>query len=417
MIPGEGTRGGKLMQMPALRALAYSDFRWLWFGAFFSFSGSQIQAVAQQIMVLDMTHSPAKLALVSFAMMVPISLFSPILGVGADMFDKRKLLILCMIVSAVGPLFLGVVGYLGHIQYWMFLAVASVLGFVQCVEVPTRQSIVRAVVSDRDLPSAVPMQASTFNLARIVGPQIGGLLALNFGAATCFIVNGISFFALAISALAIKTDLRPQTVKLEPIRDLVMEGFRFTFRNPGLRTLFILESATGVFGTFVMSQLSAIARHHLGLGVRGTTFSFTAIGVGALCGLILTGSLSAKPLKTLVVRFAMTGMALAVFVLGLVNQEWLAYCLFGCIGAFSIMQFNTTNTLFQLMSPPALRGRVISMHVWAIAGVAPLGVLAFGYISEWFGIRQSLMTGGLILAIFSAWGWFQSRSLTEPTLE
>lgn len=409
------TLGERVGKFGALRVFQYKDFRWLWIGAFLSFTGSVIQGVAQQDLVFAITQSPAKLAMVSFAMMAPVSLLGPILGVVADMFDKRRLLVLCMVISAIGPLALGWAGHLHILQYWMFVVTSLVSGFVQCVEVPTRQSVIRCVVADRDLAAAIPVQASTFNMARVIGPPIGGLVALKLGAETCFVLNGLSFFALAFAALAIKANLKPLTQRVEPVKDLVLEGFRYTFRTRALRTLFILESATAVFGTFFISQMSALAQKHLGLDPKtGTAACFTAFGVGALFGLFSTATLSGRPLKPFLVRFAMTGMAFGVIALGLVRTEWAALGILATLGAFSIMQFNTTNTLFQLIAPPALRGRVISMHVWAIAGVAPVGVLLFGNIAEWLGIGTSLMIAGACLAFFAAWGWTQKQHVTEP---
>ena len=407
----------KVAALPAFRALHYRDFRLLWLGAFLSFTGSMVQNVAQQDLVLEMTGSRAQLAMVTFAMMLPVSVLGPILGVAADMYDKKKLLVACMLVSAVGPLFLGIAEAFHFAQYWMFICVASIAGTVQCVEVPTRQSIVRSVVAERDLAAAIPAQASTFNLARVVGPSIAVTIILAFGPEFCFWANALSYFALAYAAWILKTDLKPEGRRVEPIKDLVMEGFRYTFRDRGLRTLFLMESATAVFGTFYMSQMSAIAKQHLGLGKEGLNLAFTSVGIGALLGLLTTASLSSKPWKPFLVRTAMVLMATGIIVLAFVQTPWVAYLVLALTGACTIVQFNTTNTLFQLMSPPNLRGRVISMHMWAISGVAPLGVFFFGYVSEWWGISAALLTGGACLAVAAVWAQTQKQFVREPRFE
>lgn len=385
-------------------------------GAFFSFTGSVVQNVAQQDLVFDMTGSRAQLAMVSFSMMVPVSLLGPVLGVVADMYDKRKLLIYCMLVSAIGPFLLGLATSGHFVKYWMFLAVAAVSGVVQCIEVPTRQSIVRSVVDTKDLAAAIPAQASTFNLARVVGPAIALVMILAAGPASCFWFNAVSYFALALSAVAIKTDLRPLSRRVEPIRDLVAEGFLYTFRHKGLRTLFLMESATSVFGTFYMSQMSAIAKEHLAAGKAGLSSAFAAVGIGAMIGLITTASLSNKQLKPLLVRVAMACLAVCTLLLAFVRIPAAAYLVMGVMGACTIIQFNTTNTLFQLMSPENLRGRVISMHMWAISGLAPIGVFVFGYVSEWYGISTALATGGALLAMSFVWSLTQQKHIVEPIL-
>lgn len=402
--------------LPAFRALKYRDFRLLWVGAFLSFTGSVVQNVAQQDMVFDLTGSRAQLAMVSFSMMVPVSLFGPVLGVVADMYDKRKLLVGCMLASAVGPFLLGWAASMHAAPYWMFLAVAAVSGFVQCIEVPTRQSIVRSVVDTKDLAAAIPAQASTFNLARVIGPAVALVIILSLGPAFCFWFNALSYFALALAALSIKTDLTPPARRIEPIRDLVAEGFLYTFRHNGLRTLFIMEAATSILGTFYMSQMSAIAKEHLGAGKAGLSWAFASVGIGAMLGLITTASLSHKPLKPLLVRSAMACLAVCTILLAFVRHPAAAYPLMATMGACTIIQFNTTNTLFQLISPDNLRGRVISMHMWAISGLAPIGVFVFGYVSEWFGISAALTCGGTLLAFAFLWSLTRQKHVVEPQL-
>lgn len=407
---------GSKRQVQALRALRHRDFRWLWVGAFLSFTGSAVQNVAQQQVVLDQTGSTLKLSMVAFAMMLPVSLLGPILGVAADMFDKRKLLVACMALSSVGPLALSVSMVTSSIQYWMFLAVAALAGLIQCVEVPTRQSIVRAVVDEKDLAAAIPTQAATFNLARIIGPVVAAGLLRAGSPALCFLANGLSFSALALAAWRIKADLRPVVSRVEPVKDLVKEGFVYTFRQPTLRTLFFLEAATAVFGAFYLSQMSAITKQQLGLGVDGTAAAFTCVGVGALAGLVTTASMSSKPIKTTLVKCAMTGLALCLLALSLAREPMVAYVLFALTGAGTIMHFNVTNTLMQLVSPPNLRGRVISMHMWAISGVAPIGVVLFGWVSERFGIPVSFQIAGACLLLLAVWGWTQGKHLVEPSI-
>lgn len=401
----------RIAKLPAFRALYYRDFRLLWLGAFLSFTGSTIQNVAQQDLVLEMTNSRGQLAMVSFAMMVPVSIFGPILGVAADMYDKRKLLISCMLASAVGPLFLGI-AQVGHfIHYWMFLVVAAASGLIQCIEVPTRQSIVRSVVSEQDLAAAIPAQASTFNLARIVGPSIAVFFLIRLGPEACFWINGLSFFALAYAAWTLKTNLEPLSARVEPIKDLVLEGIRYTFQDKRLRMLFLMESATAVFGTFYMSQMSALSKQHLGLSKAGLNVAFTSVGIGALLGLLLTASLSRKNIKGQLVLAAMACMSLSIVAMGIIRVPAISFLILAISGACTIIQFNTTNTLFQLMSPANLRGRVISMHMWAISGIAPLGVLVFGFISEWYGLSVALVAGGTILAGIAVWAVSNHKTL------
>ncbi|MCW5937853.1 MAG: MFS transporter [Fimbriimonadaceae bacterium] len=407
----------RLARSPALRALRYPDFRILWFGAFISFIGSQVQTLAQGYLVFDLTGNAGQLAMVSFAMTLPISFFGPFAGVVSDLFDRRLLLFATSAVNAVGPLFLGLTLLFGKVQYWHFLVVSVVSGIVACVELPTRQAVVRNVVDERDLSSAIPAQASTFNLARVVGPALGALIYKFLGPAACFLFNGVSFFALAFAAFLIKSDLRAVVKRTEPIRDLIFEGMRFTLKDPSLRLLFLMESAASVFGTFYISLMPAMARNLLGLDETGLGQAFSFVGAGAIVGLVLAASISHLPYKALTVHAAMVVLGFALLGLTLAHSVWVAFPLFFVLGMATILQFNTTNTLFQLLAPPKLRGRVLSMHMWAIAGVAPIGIFVFGWAAELFGLRSSIGAAAGILILLSALALTQWGVVREPDYE
>lgn len=403
-----------LTRLSAFRALTYRDFRVLWVGAFVSFTGSMVQNVAQGYLVYELTGDAAKLAFVMFCAMLPISFVGPFAGFVADLFDKRKVLIWCMVLSSIGPLFLAWGTAAGRVAYWHFIASALWIGLVQCVEVPTRQGIVRQVVDEKDLAAAIPAQASTFNLARIVGPALGGFLAATVGPAWCFLINGLSFSAMALAAAKLKTKLHNPPERREPVKDLLFEGLRFTFRTTSHRTLFLLETGTSVFGTSYLALMPAIAKTKLGLDQRGLGAAMSCVGIGALIGLIVLASLSARPFKTLLVRLAMAMMTLGLFGLAATSSPWVAFPILSVLGACTIVQFNSTNTLFQLLTPEKLRGRVLSMHLWAIGGMAPIGVLASGWIAREAGLSFALACGAAALALTTTVGWMAASKVPEP---
>jgi len=405
----------RLMAIPAFRVLRYPDFRWLWIGAFLSFTGSQIQNVAQGFYVYQLTGDKTKLALVAFCLFIPMSLLAPFSGAIADIFHKRTIIVVAMLVNAASALFVAVSYSLGTLQYWHLLAAALLTGVMQTVEAPARQSIVRLVVPAHDFPSAIPAQALTFNLARVAGPAIGGVLADRYGAGACFYVNAASFLGLIFAAFAIRADLSPAEREPQPIWDLLTEGMRYTFLNRALRTLFIMEAATS-FCAFHISQMPAIAKSMLGLGAQGLGWCYSAVGIGAILGLLTLGAVSHLPYKPILVRASMALVAIAMIAIGFVREVWIALPLLGLLGFGTIMQFNTTNTLFQLMSPPHLRGRVISMHLWALAGLAPPGILLFGWLAEVSGLPRSFWIAGGCLLAMTIWAYIRRGDIFEPEL-
>lgn len=400
---------------PALQVLAQPDFRWLWVGAFISFLGGQVQNVAQGYLVYDLTNDKAALGLVWFCAMMPVSFLGPFLGVLADTVNRRWLMAMVMVVSSAGSILLGMGARDGWLAFQHILLVATVLGTVQAVEPPVRQSIVQNVVPPHLLATAVPMQAMAFNGARVLGPALGGLLAARLGAAACFFINGVSFFALLGAVFLIKTDLSPLQRKPQPILDLIMEGARYTMRHKALRTLFFMESATSVLGMFYLSQMPALARDQLGLDQQGLGVALSFVGVGAITALITLAGISHLPIRTRLVRWSMALVAVCVLLLSQTHEPWQAYPLLFLLGAGQVVQFNTTNALFQLLSPPALRGRVIAMHMWAISGAMPFGVLFFGWYAGQASLGMALTLGGTLLGLATLWAFAARRNLTEPS--
>jgi MFS family permease len=369
-----------------VRVLSYRDFRLLWIGAFVSFTGSWIQGVAQGYFVYRLTGSESALALVSFCTSVPVFLFAFVAGTMSDAFDKRKVLIVAMLCLSAASLFMSAATYYGFVQYWHIVAVALFVGLVGCVEMPTRQSIVSRVVPPEDLPAAVPVNAMTFNVARIFGPAIGGLILATMGVPLCYLANGITFLALIWAVKAIKADLSPHHREPQPIFDLLFEGMLYTMRDGRLKTLFFLETITAAAGLAYITLLPAYVEQVLGLGPapakQALGMAYTSVGIGALIGLLLITHLAHSDKKGTIIRGAMWAIGVGLILLSVTRSPWLAYPVFGLVGMATIAQFNTTNALFQMLSPERLRGRVLAMHIWALNGLSPFGLLFFGWLAH-----------------------------------
>lgn len=399
---------------PFVRAFRSGDFRLLWAGAFLSFTGGMVQNVAQGYVVYDITGSNAKLGAVTVAFMIPMSFLSPVGGVVADLFDRRKVLVNAMLLSAIGPAWLAFATHTGRVQYWHFLAVAFAGGLIQCFEVPTRQAVVREVVDPEDLPGAIPAQAMTFNFARVVGPTLGGLAYAAVGPWICFLINSVSYGALAGSALLIRSELKPPARERQPLFDLITDGIRYVFQDKALRMLFLMEAATSILGMFYVSQMPALARSVWGLDAKGLGVAMSFIGIGAVSGLVLNGALAGKRWRTRQALFAMLLVAIGLTLLGSLPGPSSGYFALTLLGGAVIVQFNSTNALFQMLSTEKLRGRVLSMHMWAISGLAPIGIYSFGWAAELIGLRTALQIGGVVLFVCWLLAFLNRRSLREP---
>ena len=394
-----------------LRVFRHRDFRLLWGGAFLSFTGSWVQNVAQGWLVFELTHDEAKLAFVTFAAMAPVSVFGPFAGTLADTFNKRTLLVLTQSVLALCALYLMVATHMGFVRYEHILVVAVIVGLAACLEMPARQSLISRVVPADEIAIAVPFNAMTFNFARIVGPAIGAILLAAFGPEACYGINGISYAALILAVLAIRTDLSAGSRDPQPIKDLLFEGMHYMFRDARLRTLFVMEGMVSVFGLFYLALMPAIVKEMLGLGKAGLGAALTCVGIGAFSGLALMVFQSGNPIKAKVVQGSMVLMGIGVSLLAFARSGWSAFPILLLTGAAAIMQFNTTNTLFQLLSPERLRGRVLAMHIWALSGMSPFGILFFGWLASVTSLQFSLHVGGLCLLAGAGWGWLNRRHL------
>jgi MFS family permease len=394
------------------RVLSYRDFRLLWMGAFISFTGSWIQNVAQGYFVYRLTGSEAALALVSFCSSVPVFLFAFLAGTLSDSFDKRKVLTIAMLCLSAASLFMSAATFFGFVQYWHIVVVALFVGLVGCVEMPTRQSIVSRVVPAQDLPAAVPVNAMTFNVARIFGPAIGGVILATMGVPLCYLANGCTFLALIWAVRAIQADLSPHPSEPQPMRDLLFEGMLYTMRDQRLKALFFLETITASAGIFYITLLPAyveqVMGYHKEAAKQALATAYTSVGIGAMVGLLVITHLAHSEKKGTVIRAAMWIIGLGLLALSFGRTPWVAFPVLGFVGMATIAQFNTTNALFQMLSPERLRGRVLAMHIWALNGLSPFGVLFFGWLAHTtretgrlplFGHSYALSTTGVALSL------------------
>ncbi len=387
------------------QVLSYRDFRLLWIGAFISFSGSWVSQVARGYFVYRLTGDESKLGLINFAWSIPVCVFGLFAGSATDMFNKRTVLVISQFILGTTAIFLAVAIWMRFIEYWMILVVALINGFVSCIEMPTRQSIVSSVVPPEVLPAAVPVNAMTFNVARVLGPAIGAVMLAKMGVASCFLIDGLTYLAIIYSVLAIKANLKAKAREPQPLGDLITEGAIYTWRDRRLRSLFLLENLTATFGLAFLPLLPAFVQDVMHQGVilvhgervdllkSGIGWAYTSVGLGSISALLIITSMSDSDRKALIVRGSMLALGVSLPLLSFSQSPWMAYPLLAIAGGAIIMQLNTTNTLFQILAPERLRGRVLAMHIWAVNGISPFGVLLFGWLAKQSRINPDVRIG------------------------
>ncbi|MDQ2986460.1 MAG: MFS transporter [Armatimonadota bacterium] len=381
----------------SFRTLRIRDFKLYWIGAFLSFVGSWVQNTGQQWLVFDLTNSEQALGLMTFIGAAPMFFLSPFGGWLADRANKRMVLVVCQATFAISAFVLAFAVWQGFATFWMITGMAFVNGCTSVIEIPTRQSMISNLVPSEDLASALPLSAATFNTARILGPAIGGLLLGTYGPAACYLINGLSFSAIIFAVLAIRADLRSTSDRSASLKESLFEGIRHVYATPAFRTLVFMMMVTAVCAMFYISLVSAFAGRVLNVGAQGFGYLLTSTGVGAIIGLLTITWLSSKPVKGWIPIIAMCGLGGSLVIVSLTHEMWQSCLALGMMGVFGVGQMVGTNTALQYFSPPELRGRIISVHVWSMAGLNPVGALLFGKVAEEIGLPITFRIGGFIV--------------------
>ncbi len=382
-----------------LRALNHAGFRLYFTGQVLSQVGTWMQSVAQSWLVLQLTGSPLRLGLISTLQFAPMLLLAVFSGAVADRLPKRRLLIATQCVLAGQAIALAALTWLGHVQYWHVAALALVLGIVNTVDNPTRQSLVSELVPKADVGNAVALSSAGFNSARIVGPAAAGLLIARFGIPVAFLLNGVSFVFVIAALLRLRLPQPAGRPRTTTMLEEVVEGLRYALTTPRIRlalgVLLVISVFVFNFGVYV----PLLARTVLHEEADGFGFLMAALGVGAVAGALTLGALrQARP--SLSVTLAAGVLAcLGIVSLSLVRQFWTAVPVLFVTGYFAVLVTASSNATLQLSAPDELRGRVMSLYTLVFGGSVPLGALLVGVISEHWGVPAAFLAmgaGGLL---------------------
>ena len=380
------------------KAFTYPDFRLLWAGAFTSSVGTWMQTVAQNWLVLTMTGSASWLGFAAFLQETPFLLFSLFGGVLADRMDRRRILLTSQVVQLSSAFLLAGLIFTNHIQVWMILVLAVVVGFAQSFGGPAYQALVPTLVDKEDLPNAVALNSIQFNLARVIGPVLAGIAFYKLGAAACFGLNGLSFFAVIVALLLLKRGA-PTGAASGSVMENLRAGLVAVRDARGLRGLVGL-SFVGSFCAFpLVTFLPVFAKDVFGQDAKGYSALLAAFGIGAVCGAIGTAGFGhVKRRGTLAVSMQMTFGALAVG-FALSRVPWISYAILFFAGAAIVIVFAMFMTLVQQNVDDAMRGRVVSVYSLAFRGAMPLGNLTAGFLATLMPAPWVLVGNGTLLVL------------------
>ena len=417
-VPSQQSRG--LRWQAAGRALRHRNFQLFFSGQLISLTGTWMQTVAQSWLVYRLTGSGLKLGAVGFASQIPVFLIAPIGGIVADRSNRKHVVLGTQVASMLLAFVLAALTLTHTIDHrvWLIFVLAALLGVVNAFDIPGRQSFLVDMVGKEDLMNAIALNSSMFNGARVVGPAVAGILVARLGEGWCFFANGASYIAV-IAGLMMMNVHAPARVsaKTSPWEHM-LEGFQFVNRTAPIRALMVLlglVSVTGMPYVVLMPIFADKILHHGGqefasligshdLGAVRLGILMGAAGVGALLGaLTLAVRSGVKGLGTWI-SVCCAGFGVSLMLFSFSTSFWLSVLLLMPVGYFIMLQMASSNTLIQVMVPDALRGRAMAVYSMMFMGMAPIGALLGGALSDRLGAPLTVAIGGFA-SVMGAW-WF-----------
>lgn len=379
-------------------ALQHRNFRLFWFGQCISLIGTWMQNIGQAWLVLQITNSALQLSLINMMQFLPMMLFSLYAGTLLDKFPKQKVLIVTQSTLLVLAAVLGTITYLGIVQYWHVMILAFLLGCVNTIDMPTRQSMIVELVGKEDLMNAIALNSSIFNLARIVGPAVAGILIGIVGIAMCFYINALSFVAVITGLCMIKLSAKApvkQRAKGNTFRD-IKAGLQYIGSNKIIKQPLILISLISAFVMNFNVLIPVYAQQSLGLSATGYGFLMTSMGLGSFIGALTLAARSKSGPKLKYLLGGALGMSVFFLIVGLETNYVLSCITLFIVGFFSITFTALVNSTIQLNTADNMRGRVMSVFTLVTAGVTPIGSLYAGSVTQATSAPTCMVISGVI---------------------
>jgi len=387
-----------------MRALRHRNFRLFLGGQIISLAGTWMQQVALSWLVYRLTHSPFLLGLAGFAGQLPSLLLAPLAGVWADRADRRRIVIATQVLSMAQALVLSGLVLSGRITIADILVLSVFLGLVNAVDVPTRQAFLVEMVSGReDLASAIALNSSVFNAARLVGPAMAGFMIALVGEGVVFLLNGLSYVAVIAALVAMRIEPRPRArPERPPVWRELKDGVRYALGFAPIRSLLFLVGLVSVVGVPFTVLMPIFATDVLHGGPHTLGLLMSSLGVGALGGaLLLAARGSVRGLgRVILAAVILFGLSLVGFALS--RNEWLSMALLAAAGLGMMVHMASSNTILQTIVDEDKRGRVMSFYAMASMGSVPLGSLLSGALAARVGAPVTVVLGGIACLLGAA---------------
>lgn len=388
----------------------HRNYRLFFTGQVISNTGTWMQRVAQAWLVLSLTRSPVAVGILALCQFLPFTLFSLVAGVVVDRLDAWRTVISTQLTQMLLASTIAAVALAGVAQAWHVYVIAALMGLVQVLDAPSRQSLTFRMVGPAELPNAVSLNSGLFNGARILGPALGGVLIAAAGAGVAFAVNAASYLAVLAGLLMMRPQDFHAVERRERPRTLftgVKEGITYARHDDQVWLMLSLVFVLSMFSLNFNVLLPVLAKQTLHAGPEVFGLLSAAFGVGALIGALVSAHMSRATMGTTVVGTA--GFALCELLLAPVRTTWVAVVLLFLAGIFFTTWSSNSNSLLQLAAPDHLRGRVIGLYFFAFAGTGAAGGILAGWLIAAGGTELAFAVAGLVGLSASLFVWLRSR--------
>jgi MFS family permease len=399
----------------AFRALKHRNFRLFFFGQSISVIGTWMTRLATAWLIYRLTGSAWLLGVTGFAGQIPTLLFSPFAGVWVDRWNRHTTLVVTQIAAMIQSFALAALALSHTIHIWHILVLAIFQGVINAFDMPARQAFLVEMVEGReDLTSAIALNSSIVNLARLVGPSLAGIVIAIKGEGVCFLADGISYMAVIASLLMMQV-VRGEAERLHKpsMMGELRAGWDYVSTMVSIRTILVLFAIVSLMGIPYTTLMPIFAAKVLGGGAHTLGFLMGAAGCGALASAFWLAMRKSVLGLGRVIGWssAVFGLALAGFSLS--RTFWLSMVLLFLAGFGMIQEMSASNTVIQTLVSDQMRGRVMSYYAMAFFGMAPFGSLLAGGLAHLIGAPHTLLLTGLCCAASSVWYFFHYRDVRE----
>lgn len=377
------------------RSLRNRNYRIWAAGSLVSNIGTWMQRTAQDWLVLTQLtpHNAAAVGTVMALQFGPQLLLLPWTGSAADHYDQRRMLMVTQALMGILALVLAVLTLTGIVQLWQVYVFAALSGSVAAFDAPVRQTFVAQLVGDDDLSNALALNSTSFNAGRMIGPAVAGLAIAGFGTGWAFLLNGLSFFAVLGSVSRLRADELHPSVRARRSKGSFVEGLRYVWARADLRAILCMLFLIGTFGLNFPIFISTMAVGVFHADARGYGLLSSIMAVGTVAGALLAASRGRPQFSSLTLGAGVFGLGCSLAAIA--PGYWFFAAALVLIGVAALTFNNTTNSLMQLSTEPAMRGRVMALRLGVALGGTPIGAPLVGWVAQHMGPRWSLGVGAL----------------------